>query len=107
MDKLKRQNLYSQNLLEHDTDYNQKIDELIRKTKLQEKLNWRSFSRQLEEIKDNYKNYLLGLVLQYNLEFKVNVYGDVYTERVNKFSKLCYKTFDDVYELFEKTNGLG
>ena len=106
MDNLQRINLYSQELLKHDTEYNLKIEDLIKITKSKEKLHWHSFSRQLEEIKDSYKDYLLGIVLQYNLEFKVNVYENVYAERADKFSKLCYKTFDDIYVLFEKTNGL-
>lgn len=43
-------------------------------------LNWRKFSRELDEIiKDSYKSCLLNLVFEYILKFKINVYEKIFS----------------------------
>jgi predicted phage-related endonuclease len=106
LDNIQRYNLYVQKLQNLDSEYYQKIKDLENTSNKFDKLFPRKLSRELDEIKDDYKGYLFGLVLSYNLEFKVDVYEDVYTERVKTFTKLCNKTFDELYEKFEKVNGL-
>lgn len=101
-----RNELYVQKLKDLDLEYNQKIEDLITQVNKSDKLPWIKFSRDLQEIKEDYKGYILGLVLGYNLETNTNIYEEVYTPRVKSLTTLCNDTFDKIYEQFEKTNGI-
>lgn len=106
MDNTERYNVYAENLENLEKEYKQKVEDLITSVKNCDLLYWRSFSRNLDDIKEQYKGYLLGLILQYNLEFKVNRYENIYPEKVKSFSTLCNDTFDEIYNYYEKLNRL-
>ena len=90
-----------------EKEHKQKVQDLVTSVQSSGKLRWMRFSRDLDEIKDNYNSLVLDIILQYVIAFKTNNLDEnLYSIKTIHFSEFCNSTFDHVYEHFEKINGL-
>lgn len=102
-----KHNIHAEKLINVEKDHKQKVEDLVKSVKSLEKLRWIRFSRDLDEIKDRYNSLVLDIILQYVNVFKTNTLDEnLYSIKTIKFSEFCNNTFDEVYEHFEKINGL-
>lgn len=96
---------YQKLLLELETKHKKEVTDLVTKTKTIEKLIWRNFSRDLDDIYENYKGETLAVAIDYVFKNKGSILDEVNIKR-DEFKKFCNSKFKETCDYFEESGKL-
>lgn len=106
MDQIDKRNLYAKKLISLKDEHIAKVDNLVINIKKSDKLNWKKFSEDLDEIKQEYNGLIQGLISGYMNDFKQILNENLYSDKTIEFSDYCNKKFDEVYNEFEERDSI-
>lgn len=100
-------NFYANKLIEIEKIHKQMVIDLVNSKKKSDFLYWIKFSRELDHIKDLYRNNIIDILMSFRDEFKLlNISNTIISDKMKDFGEMCNTKFDEIYDYFESINGL-